>query len=95
MKDIDDTKIYHVLDFLSAMFDIEVAYSIINSAICVTAIILPIPTCPSTNKDQLGMKYVTVIFNLRPPKPFLSNVFDVDISFRYFERIMIIPCSQI
>ena len=83
------------MDFLSVMLDIEVTYSAINSAKCVMTIILPIPTCPSTNRDRLGMKYITGIFNLRPSKPFLSNVWDVDISFRYFERLMIIPCSQI
>ena len=37
------------------------------------------------NKHPLINKYMTGIFNLRPPKPKLSFVWDVDILFRYFE----------
>ena len=38
------------------------------------------------NKHPLINKYMTCIFNLRPPKPKLSFVWDVDILFRYFEQ---------
>ena len=38
------------------------------------------------NKHPLIDKYMTGIFNLRPPKPKLSFVWDVDILFRYFEQ---------
>ena len=77
------------------MFDIEVAYSTISNSKWLMAIILPIPTYPTTNKDRLDMKYITGIFNLSPPKPLLSNVSDVDISYRYFKRLMILSSSQI
>ena len=47
--------------------------------------------CPYTpynslNKHPLINKYMTGVFNLRPPKPKLSFVWDVDILFRCFER---------
>ena len=32
------------------------------------------------------VKYITGIFNLRPPKPKLKNVWDVDILFRCIDR---------
>ena len=40
----------------------------------------------SLNKHPLINKYMIDIFNLRPPKPKLSFVWDLDILFRYFEQ---------
>ena len=76
----------HVLDFLSAMFDKGNSYSAINSAKCAIATIIHIPPYGSLNKHPLMKKYMTGIFNLRPPKPKLSFVWDVDILFRYLEK---------
>ena len=46
-------KVTHVLDFLSAMFEKEHAYSIINSAKCAIATIMHIPPHDSLNKHPL------------------------------------------
>ena len=48
--------------------------------------IMHIPPYNSLNKHPLINKYMTGIFNLGPPKPKLSFVWDVDILFRYFEQ---------
>ena len=79
-------EVTHVSDFLAAMFEKGHAYSTIISAKCATAIIIHIPPYDSLNKHPLINKYMTGIFNLRPPKPKLSFVWDVDILFRYFEQ---------
>ena len=68
------------------MFEKGHAYSTINSAKCAIATIMYIPPYDSLNKHPLINKYMTGIFNLRPPKPKLSFVWDVDILFRYFEQ---------
>ena len=68
------------------MFDKGHAYSTINSAKCTIATIVHIPPYSSLNKHPLINKYMTGVFNLRPPKPKLSFVWDVDILFRYFEQ---------
>ena len=70
------------------MFDKRVAYFPVNGKYCEWATLLNIPTNPSKNKHPLIMKYETRIFNLRPPKLKLINVWDVDILFD-------VPCSQI
>ena len=44
------------------------------------------PYYNSLNKRPLIKKYMTEVFNLRPTKPKLSFVWDVDILFRYFEQ---------
>ena len=75
-----------VLDFISAMFEKGHGYSTINSAKDGVATIMHIPPYDSLNKHPLINKYMTGIFNLRLPKPKLSFLWDVDISFRYFER---------
>ena len=79
-------EVTHVLDFLSAMFEKRHAYSTISSAKCAIATVVRIPPCDSLNKHPLINKYMTGIFKLRPPKPKLSFVWDVDILFRYFEQ---------
>ena len=79
-------EVTHVLDFLSAMFEKGHAYSTINRAKCAIATIIHIPPCDSLNKHPLLNKYMTGIFNLRPPKPKPSFIWDVDILFRYFEQ---------
>ena len=71
-----------MLDFLSGMFEKRHAYSTINSAKCAIATIIHI----RSYENPLINKYVTVIFNLRPPKTKLSFVSDVGILFRYFEQ---------
>ena len=75
-----------MLDFLSAMFEKGHAYSTINSAKCAIATIIHISPYESLNKHPLINKYLTGIFNLRPPMPKLSFVWDVDILFRYFQQ---------
>ena len=85
-KTMGKTEVTHVLDFLSAMFEKGHAYSTINSAKCAIATIIHIPPCDSLNKHPLLNKYMTGIFNLRPPKPKPSFIWDVDILFRYFEQ---------
>ena len=74
------------MDFLSGMFDKGHAYSIINSTKCAIATIVHIPPYNSLNKHPLINKYMTGVFNLRPPKPKLNFVCDVNILFRYFEQ---------
>lgn len=49
------------------------------------ATFLHIPVFPSLNKHPV-VKYITGIFYLRPPKPKLKNVWDVDILFRCIDR---------
>ena len=67
-KTIGKIEVTHVLDFLSAMFEKKHAYSTINSSTkCAIAIIIHIPPFESLNKHPLTNKYMTGIFNLRPP----------------------------
>ena len=73
---MEKIEVTHVLDFLSAMFENELACSTINSAKCDIATIVHMPP----------YKQITGIFNLIPPKPKLSFVMNVDILFRYFEQ---------
>ena len=68
------------------MFDKGHAYSNIISAKCAVVTIVHIPHYNSLNKHPMINKYMTEVFNLRPPKPKLSFVWDVDILFRYFEQ---------
>ena len=89
-------EIAHILDFLSVMFDKGCAYSTINSAKWAIATIVHITPFSSINKHLLIKKYVTGIFNLKPPKPKLSFIWHVDILFRYFERQghnRFLPCN--
>ena len=58
----------HILDFLSRMFDKGHAYSTINSAKCAIVTIVHIPPWNHLNKHPLINKYMTGVFNLRPPK---------------------------
>ena len=83
MRKIEVTR---AIDFLSAMFEKEHAYSIIDNEKCTIAIIVHIPPYDVLNKHPLVNKYMAGIFNLRPPKPKLSFVWVVDILFRYFEH---------
>ena len=85
-KNIGHIEVPHVLEFLSGMFDKGNSYSTINSAKCAIATIIHIPPYNSLNKHPLINKYMTGVFNLRPPKPKLSFVWDVAILFRYFEQ---------
>ena len=68
------------------MFDKGHAYSTINSTKCAIATIVHIPSYNSLNKHLLINKYMTGVFNLRPPKPKLSFVWDINILFWYFEQ---------
>ena len=61
-------EVTHMLDFLGAVFEKEHAYSTINSAKYAIAAIIHIPPYDSLNKHPLINKYMTGIFNLRPPK---------------------------
>ena len=85
-KNIGHIEVHHVLHFLSEMVDKRHAHSSINSAKCAIATIAHIPFYNSLNKHPLINKYMTGVFNLRPPKPKLSFVWDVDILFTYFEQ---------
>ena len=84
-KNMHRIEVTHILDYLSAMFDKGCVYSTINSAKSAIANIDNIPPYSSINKHPLIKKYMTGIFNLNPPKPKLSSVWDGDILFRYFE----------
>ena len=79
-------EVTHALDFLSAMFEKGHPYSTINRANCAIATIMHIPPYDSLNKHPLINKYMTGVFNLRPPKPKLSFVRDVDTLIRYLEQ---------
>ena len=85
-KTIGKIELIHVLDFVSARFEKGHAYSTITSAKCAIATITHIPPYKSLNKHPPINKYMTDIFNLRPPKPKLSFAWAVDILFRYFEQ---------
>ena len=52
-KTIGKIEVTHVLDFLSAMFEKEHAYSTIDRAKCAIAIIMHIPPYDSLNKHPL------------------------------------------
>ena len=71
---MEKIEVTHVLDFLSAMFENELACSTINSAKCDIATIVHMPP----------YKQMTGIFNLIPPKPKLSFVMNVDIFIQVF-----------
>ena len=79
-------EVTHVLDFLSALFEKGHAYSTISSAKYAIATIIHILPYDSLNKQQLINKYVIGIFILKPSKPKLSFLWDVDILFRFFEQ---------
>ena len=85
-KTIGKIEVTDVLDFLSTMFEKGHAYSTISTAKCAIATMIHIPPYESLNKHPLINKYMTGIFNLRPPKPKLSFVWDVDILYRSFEQ---------
>ena len=68
-KNSGHTEVFHGSDFLSGMFDKGHAYSTINSAKCAIATIVHMH---SLNEHPLINKYMTGVFNLRPPKPKLS-----------------------
>ena len=68
------------------MFDKGYANSTINSAKCAEATIVRIPPYNLLNKHPMISKYMTGVFNLKPPKPKSNFVWDVDILFRYFEQ---------
>ena len=74
-----------MLEFLSAIFDKGHAYSTTNSAKCASTIV-HIPPYNSLSKHPLINRYITGIFNLRPLKPKLSFLWDMEISFRYFKQ---------
>lgn len=59
------------------MFDSDTSYSTINTVKCYIATIVPTPSYPSFQKHPLVEKYMTGIFNLRSPKPKLSNAWGV------------------
>ena len=59
------------------MFEKEHGYSTINSVKSAIATITHIPLYESLDKHPFKNKYMTGIFNLRPPKPKLSFVWDV------------------
>ena len=79
-------EVTQVLDFLSAMFEKGHTYSTISSAKCAIVTIIHIPPYESLNKHPLINKYMTGKFSLRPLKPKISFVWDVDILYRYFEQ---------
>ena len=86
-KTIGKIEAAYVLDFVSAMFEKEHTHSTINSGKCAIATIIYISPYESLNKyPPLINKYMTGMFNLRPPNPQLSFVWDVDNLFRYFEH---------
>ena len=85
-KNIGCIEVSHVLDFLSQIFVKGHAYSTINSTKCAIATIVCRPPYNALNKHPLINKYMTGVFNLRPPKPKLSFVWDIDILFKYFEQ---------
>ena len=68
------------------MLDKGHAYSTINSTKCAITIIVHIPPYNSLHKHPLINKYGTGVFNLRPPKPKLSFVWNVNILFKFFEQ---------
>ena len=84
-----------MLDFLSAMFQKGHTYLTNNSAKCAIATIIHIPPDESLNKHPLINKYMTGIFNLRPPKEKPSFVWDIDIFEGMLSSRGIISCYQI
>ena len=73
-RNIGNIEIHDVLYFLNVTFDKCVSYSNINSAKCGLDTVLHIPTYPFMDKYSLVMKYINGIFNLRLPKPKLSEI---------------------
>ena len=83
-KNIGHIEASHVFNFLSRRFDKRHTNSTIDSAKCAIATIVHILPHNSLNKHPLINKYMTGVFNWRPPKRKLSFVWDVFL-FRYFE----------
>ena len=75
-----------ILDFLSTLFEKGSAYSVINSAKCAIATVVTIPPFSSIIDHPLMKRYMTVVHNLRPPKPKLDFIWDVSIVFRHIEH---------
>lgn len=82
----DSITVDHILSFLSDMFEKGASYSAINSAKCAIATKVHIPPYPTANKHPVIMTYIKGVFNLRPPVPKLTFVWDVNIIFTYFEK---------
>ena len=66
------------------MFEKGVSYSGINSAKCALSHIVNIPPCKVLSDHPLIAQYCKGLYNLRPPQPKLSFVWDVRIIFDYF-----------
>ena len=68
------------------MFGKGHSYSAIYNAKRAIVTIVHIPSYSSYNKRPLINKDINGFFNLKPPKPKLIFVWDVDVLFRYFEQ---------
>ena len=80
---INSPNVYNILDFLSAMFNNNASYSTINCAKCALGNIINIPPYKVLSDHPLIAQYCKGQYNLRPPQPKLSIVWDVKIVFDY------------
>ena len=78
--------ITNVLDFLSNLYDQGLSYSAINSAKSALSHIILIPPHTKLSDHLLISQYDKGVFNLRPPRPKLQFVWDVEIVFSYLEE---------
>ena len=69
------------------MYSKGLSYSVINSAKCAIASIVYLPPYSSINNHPTIKRYMKGIYNLNPPKPKLTFVWDVSIMFKYFKNM--------
>ena len=76
-----------ILDFLTGLFNEGHSYSYIASAISAISHKVQLPPYDRISRHPMIEKFSKGTFNLRPPKPKLSVVWDVDIIFKHFEKL--------
>ena len=86
---IDDTEITatNVVNFLSELFDTNVSYSVIKCAKSALSQKISLPPYVNVGDHPTIRKFMTGVFNLRPPRQKVSFVWDVKQLFDYFKLL--------
>lgn len=82
---LNNIKIQHVINFLSINFDNGNSYSHIKSLKSAIGHLVNFPPYTKLGDHPIMKKFMTGLFNLRPPKPKLGFVWDVKIVFDHFK----------
>ena len=67
-----------VLDFLHALFAQGLGYSAINTHCCALSSILQLPGVERIGEHNLVSRFMKGVFNLRPPQPCYSKLWDIN-----------------